>query len=47
VNTAAAHGLRSRSPRRAVLRALTAVIVVAALAAITALLLSAAHVFHF
>lgn len=44
---AAAHGLRSRSLRRAVSRALMAVIVMAALAAITALLLSAAHVFHF
>jgi hypothetical protein len=44
---AAAHGLRSRSPRRAVSRTLMEVIVVAALAAITALLLSAAHVFHF
>jgi hypothetical protein len=44
---AAAHGLRTRSVRPAVSRALMAVIVVAALAAITALLLSAVHVFHF
>lgn len=44
---AAAHGLRGRSPRSAVSRALMAIIVMAALAAITALLLSAAHVFHF
>jgi hypothetical protein len=44
---AAAHGLRTRSVRPAVSRALMGVIVVAALAAITALLLSAVHVFHF
>ena len=43
---AAAQGLRSRSPRRAVSRALTAFVVVAALAAMAALLLSATHVIH-
>jgi len=44
---AAAHGLRSRSPRRAVSRLLMAALVVAALAALAALLLSATHVIHF
>jgi hypothetical protein len=44
---AAAHGLRCRSPRRAVSRALMVVVAIAALAAMTALLLSAAHVLHF
>ena len=43
---AAAHGLRSRSPRPAVSRLLTAVLVVAALAALAALLLAATHVIH-
>jgi hypothetical protein len=43
----AAHGLRSRSPRRAVSRVLTVAVVLAAVMAVTALLLSAAHVFHF
>jgi hypothetical protein len=41
---AAAHGLRSRSPRRAVSRLLLAVVVLAALGAMAALLLSATHV---
>ena len=44
---AAAHGLRTRSARRAVSRLLLAGVVLAALAAMTALLLSAAHVIHF
>ncbi len=44
---AAAHGLRTRSARPAVSRPLTVAVVVAALATLTALLLSAAHVFHF
>jgi hypothetical protein len=44
---AAAHGLRSRAPRRAVSRVLMVVVVVAALGAMAALLLSAAHVIHF
>ena len=44
---AAAHGLRTRSARRAVSPSLLAVVVLAALAAMTALLLSAAHVIHF
>jgi hypothetical protein len=44
---ATAHGLRTRSPRRAVSRLLLATVVVAALAAMAALLLSAAHVIHF
>jgi hypothetical protein len=43
---AAAHGLRSRSPRRAVSRPLMTVVVLAALAAMAALLLSATHVIH-
>jgi hypothetical protein len=43
---AAAHGLRSRSPRRAVSRLVMAVLVVAALAGMAALLLSATHVIH-
>ncbi len=43
---AATHGLRCRSPKRAVSRPLTAVVVVAALAAMTGLLLSAVHVIH-
>jgi len=43
---AAAHGLRSRSPRRAVSGLLMAVLVVAALAAMAALLLAATHVIH-
>jgi len=44
---AAAHGLRSRSARPAVSRLLMVGVVVAALATLTALLLSAAHVIHF
>jgi hypothetical protein len=44
---AAAHGLRTRSPRPAVSRLLLAGVVLAALAAMTALLLSATHVIHF
>ena len=44
---AAVQGLRCRSPRRAVSRPLTAIVVVVALAAMTALLLSAAHILHF
>jgi hypothetical protein len=44
---AAAHGLRTRSGRPAVSRLLMVGIVVAALATMTALLLSAAHVIHF
>jgi hypothetical protein len=41
---AVAHGLRSKSPRRAVSRLLMAVVMVAALGAMAALLLSATHV---
>jgi hypothetical protein len=44
---AAAHGLRTRSVRPAVSRLLMAGVVLAALAAMTALLLSATHVIHF
>jgi hypothetical protein len=44
---ATAHGLRTRSPRRAVSRLLLLTVVLAALAAMTALLLSAAHVIRF
>lgn len=44
---AAAHGLRSRSARPGVSRLLMVGVVVAALATLTALLLSAAHVIHF
>ena len=44
---AAAHGLRTRSARPAVSRLLLVGVVVAALATMTALLLSAAHVIHF
>ena len=44
---AAAHGLRCRSPRRAVSRLLTMGVVAVAQAALTVLLLSAAHVLHF
>jgi hypothetical protein len=44
---AAAHGLRTRSARPAVSRLLMVGVVVAALATMTALLLSAAHVIHF
>ena len=44
---AAVHGLRNRSPRRAESRALMVAVVLAALTTLTALLLSAAHVFHF
>jgi hypothetical protein len=44
---AAAHGLRTRSARPAVSRALTVSITLAALATMTVLLLSAAHVIHF
>jgi len=44
---AAAHGLRTRSARPAVSRLLLAGVVLAALAAMTALLLSATHVIHF
>jgi hypothetical protein len=43
---AAAHGLRTTRPRPAVSRLLTASIVVAALATVTVLLLSAVHVIH-
>ncbi len=43
---AAAHGLRSRSTRRAASPLLTVTIVVAVLATLTVLLLSAAHVIH-
>jgi hypothetical protein len=44
---AAAHGLRTRSARPAVSRPLTVLVGVAALATLTALLLSAVHVIHF
>ena len=44
---AAAHGLRTRPVRPAVSRPLTAFVVVAALATLAVLLLSAAHVLHF
>jgi hypothetical protein len=44
---ATAHGLRTRSARPAVSRLLMTGVVVAALAAIAALLLSATHVIHF
>ena len=44
---AVAHGLRTRQARPAVSRPLTVAIVVAALATLTVLLLSAAHVIHF
>ncbi len=44
---AVAHGLRTRSPRPAVSRPLTVAVVVAGLATLTALLLSAAHIIHF
>jgi hypothetical protein len=44
---ATAHGLRTRSPRRAVSRLLLVAVVVAALAAMAALLLQAAHVIRF
>ncbi len=44
---AAAHGLWVSSPKPAVSRGLTVSTVFAAAAAITALLLSAAHVIHF
>jgi hypothetical protein len=44
---AAAYGLRTRSARPAVSRLLLAGVVLAGLAAVTALLLSAAHVIHF
>jgi hypothetical protein len=44
---AAALGLRTRSARRALSRPLTVAVVVAAVATLTVLLLSAAHVFHF
>ncbi len=44
---AAAHGLRTCSARPPVSRALTVAVVVAVLATLTVLLLSAAHVFHF
>jgi hypothetical protein len=44
---AAAQGLRTRSARPAVSRLLMACVVLAALAAVTALLLSAVHVIHF
>ena len=44
---ATAHGLRTRSARPAVSRVLTATIVLAALAVMTVLLLSAVHVFSF
>lgn len=45
-DAAAADGLRTTRPRPAVSRPLTASIVVAALATVTVLLLSAAHVIH-
>ncbi len=44
---AAAHGVRTRSGRRAVSRLLTTCVVAAALATLAVLLLSAAHVIHF
>jgi hypothetical protein len=44
---AAAHGLRTKGPRPAVSRVLTATVVVAALATVAVLLLSAGHVIHF
>jgi hypothetical protein len=44
---AAAHGLRTKPAKRAVSRVLTVLIVLAALGVITALLLSAVHVFTF
>jgi hypothetical protein len=44
---AAAHGLRTRSNRRAVSRLLTTGLVLAVLATLAVLLLSAAHVIHF
>lgn len=44
---ALAHGLRSRSARRAVSRPLMVAVLLAALATVTALLLSAAHVIRF
>jgi hypothetical protein len=44
---AAAHGLRTKRPRPAVSPVLTAAVVVVALATVTVLLLSAAHVIHF
>ncbi len=46
-NRAAAHGLRTNAARPAVSRRLTALIVIAAAATLTVLLLSAAHVIHF
>ena len=42
-----AHGLRIRAARRAVSRPLMIAVAVAALATLTALLLSAVHVIHF
>jgi hypothetical protein len=44
---ARAHRLRTNRPRRPVSRALTTVVVLAAAATLTALLLSAVHVIHF
>ncbi len=44
---AAAHGVRTTRQKRAVSKALTALVVVAALATMTLLLLSAVHVIHF
>jgi hypothetical protein len=44
---AAAHGLRTAAPHRAVSRWLIALVIVAAVGAMAALLLSAAHVFQF
>jgi len=44
---AAAHGVRTNRPARAVSRVLTALIVLAAAATLTVLLLSAAHVIRF
>jgi len=44
---AGAHGLRTRSARRAVSRLLMTAVVLAALATMAVLLLSAAHVIHF
>jgi hypothetical protein len=46
-NRAAAHGLRTRPARPAVSRPLSVAVVVAAVATLTVLLLSAAHVLHF
>jgi|HubBroStandDraft_5_1064220.scaffolds.fasta_scaffold804525_1 hypothetical protein len=44
---ARSHGLKTKRPRRAVVRSLNVLIVVVAAAAMTALLLQAVHVLHF